>query len=190
MSIASPLISDWISRGLKWKWTIQPTVRPFAITNGKTQIPQEKKDFTGSEGTLLYLLAVFNSPNGGISIESDPALNKGETETIANNLAIGNVLPNNLIYAIVPPTSPAGVFAIVMLKEWPWTETCKLFLVNGGQPAINCITYAYAIAYLTEPRPMSLETVEKLRFIYDLYPELQQTIKQTLMKEAKRLSLT
>ena len=153
MSIASSLITDWIKEDLKWKYLYQPTVGPFAVPPGKVQIPQADYVFEYPEGTLIWMITAFNSIFGGMSMQAEPHLDFGDLNTIANSIGQGATAPNNLTYCLIPPTTPAGMFVLVSVKEWPWEDWCKLFLINTSPAPITCFGYGYQMAVLEEKRP-------------------------------------
>lgn len=186
MSAVSPLIADWIREDLKWKWVFQPAVHPFALAPGKTRIPSKDYVFSAPEGVLVTMGAVFDSPHGGISMDSEPNLDFKEVNTISNNILAGTTTPNNVTYVNVPPTTFPGVYAIVSNKEWPWVRSCKLYLVNETAVPITCYGYGYTMAYLMEDRPMSLLELSNLRTAYEYFPELRETVKKKFEAEIRR----
>jgi len=159
MSALSPLISNWIENDLTWRYAFQPVLGPFTLRPGqKRQIPLEDFIFRAPEGTLLHMSVMFDSPQGGMSMESEPNLDFKIVNIINNNLASGHSLPSVMTHARVPPDTPAGLFSLHSLHEWPWLEWCRLYIVNGdAAQAIRCIGFGYTMAYLIEPRKTPLE---------------------------------
>jgi len=188
MSVVSPLINDWIKNKLKWTYTFQPVLGPFTLRPGqKRQIPLEDFIFRAPEGTLVFMSVMFDDPQGGMSMESEPNLDFGVVNTIINNLASGHTVPSVMTHARVPPDTPAGLFSLASLHEWPWLEWCKLFIINGSATqAIRCIGFGYTMAYLTEPRKTTLLDIERIKLYQELYPNLKTEIQEGLESTAKK----
>jgi len=185
MSIASPIISRWIQRKYEWIWTFEPKVNTFPIpANQRLQIPNDKATFAAEEGTVLYMTATFDSMDGGIVIETDEGYDRKVADSIRNYVNLGQVTPNNMIYAAIPPTTPVGRFVLIQMKEIPWTKTCRLYVFNNSNVTINCLGYTYIVAYLKQKKPFELEEVQRLKVFYDMFPNRQATIKNILEKEA------
>ncbi|GAG98057.1 unnamed protein product [marine sediment metagenome] len=120
-------------------------------------------------------------------MESEPNLDFKSINTVGNSALLGNFLPNVMTYASMPPMTPAGLFGLNSNKEWPWFEWCKLYVINASTTrTINCIGFAYTMAYLTEPRRTTLLDVERLELYQELYPSLKPEIEAALKSIAKR----
>lgn len=188
MSAVSPIISNWIENKLKWTYTFQPVVRPFPLKPGqKRQLPLENFSFKAPEGTLIYMIVVFDSPFGGMSMESEPNLDFKAVNTILNSLGSGNDIPNVMTYCRAPPDTPAGVYVLSSIHEWPWLEWCKLYVINSHTTqTIRCLGFAYTVAYLTEPRKTTLLDIERLELYQKLYPSLKPEIEAALKSTARK----
>lgn len=165
MSIVSPLVAEWISKGIKWTYSTFPKKKPFTIPpNSKYQI---ESTFKAPVGSLIYMTAAFNSPMGGISMESDPNLDFGMINSVINGIYAGNTSPNGLTYVTVPPTTPDGYYVIHSHKEWPWLHWAKLYVINTDPVnSIICYGYGYLMVYVTE----SLKSLKKKGYMvgYDV----------------------
>jgi len=160
MSLApvSPLITSWIEKDLEWRWFWRPVQRPFEIpANGQVQIPSGVYTFKAPEGTLLTFGAMFDHPNCGIRLESQPELDTGAVFTVANMTLIGLYNSSMYVTAMVPPRLAPGLYGITQQKEWPWTDWARLYLVNEDSVPHRCLAYAYTMAMLKEPRPVKEE---------------------------------
>jgi len=154
----SPLINSWIEQGLEWVWFWRPVQRPFAIpANGQIQVPSEAYTFKAPEGTLLTFNGLFDHPSCGIRLECHPELDTGVVFTIANMLGAGFYNIPMYITAMIPPQTPAGIYAVNQQKEWPWTEWARLYLINTDSIPHTCTGYAYTMALLKKPRPVQKE---------------------------------
>lgn len=188
MSVVSPLINDWIGNKLKWTFTYQPVTRPFSVPpNNRIVIPDPDHTFRAPEGTLLFMNVFFTSPYGGMTMESEPNLDFRTTNTALNNLVAGFTSPNNVTYVSVPPDTPPGLFGVNSNKEWPWEESCRLYVINTHPTqTITCLGYAYIMAYLKEPRKTTLLDIGRMALWRSLFPELESTIKNELKQIAAK----
>lgn len=188
MSAVSPLINNWIENKLKWTWTFQPVLRPFPLAPGqKRQVPIENYIFRAPEGTLLHMVVAFDSPLGGMSMESEPNLDFRMVNNIQNVTGGGVHLPNVITYSRIPPDTPTGYFTLHSVKEWPWLEWCKLFVINSSTTqTIRCLGFGYTMAYLLESRRTTLLDIERLKLYQELYPDLKPEIETALKNTAKR----
>ncbi len=188
MSAVSPLINDWMANKLKWTYTFQPVSGPFTLKpREKRQVPRADFTFKAPEGSLLHMSVMFDSPQGGMSMESEPNLDFRMVNTVINNLASGHTVPSVMTHARIPPDTPAGLFSLHSLHEWPWLEWCKLYIINGDPvQEIKCIGYGYTIAYLIEPRKTTLLDIERLTLYQELYPNLKNKIQEGLSNIANK----
>jgi len=148
----SPLVTNWIERGLEWRYFWRPVVRPFTIPAGShVQIPSEGYTFRAPEGIAMTFNALFDDPNCGIRFEAAPELDTGDTFTV-NTLAVAIANMPFYVTALVPPQTPPGLYGIVQNKEWPWKEWARLYLINTDSVDHRCIGYAYTMLLLKEPR--------------------------------------
>ena len=154
----SPLINSWIEQGLEWRWYWRPVQRPFTIpANGQVQIPSSTYIFDAPEGTLLTFNGVFDHPKCGIRGETKDELDTGFIFTVENMTLVGLYNTPMYISSMIPPRTPAGVYAISQSKEWPWTEWARLYLINSDSVPHRCLTYSFTMAVLKEPRPVKAE---------------------------------
>ena len=149
----SPLINSWIEQGLEWTWFWRPKEGTFTIpANGQVQIPSEGYTFSAPEGTLLTLNGVFDHPSCGIRGETHPGLDTGDVFTVNNMAAFGFSNTPMYITSLIPPRTPAGIYAISQSKEWPWTEWARMYLFNPDSVPHRCLGYSYTMALLKTPR--------------------------------------
>ena len=154
----SPLINSWIEQGLEWTWFWRPVLRPFTIpANSTIQIPSEGYTFRGSEGTLLALNGIFDHPSCGIRGEIHPELDTGNIFTVNLMSLVGFANTPMYITSLIPPRTPAGIYAISMQKEWAWTEWARMYVFNSDSVPHRCLRYSYTMAVLKEPRPVQEE---------------------------------
>jgi len=154
----SPLINSWIEQGLEWRWFWRPMQRPFTIPAGGTvQIPSEGYTFRGPEGTLLTLNGIFDHPSCGIRGEFNPELDTGSIFTVDTMTLVGFSNTPMYITSLIPPRTPAGVYAISQQKEWPWTDWARLHVFNSDSVPHRCLKYSYTMAVLKTPRSKKAE---------------------------------
>ena len=155
MSLAptSPLIAEWVAKGLEWRYFWHPIIRPVTIpANGQLQIPSAEYTFKASEGTLLSLFAGFLHPKCGWRVESEPGFDTGTTFTVNNAYLSGNLNQPYGVFANVPPNTPPGYYMMTLFKEITWVDWMRLYLVNTDTVDHRCMGYAYWVAYLTKKR--------------------------------------
>jgi len=154
LTAASPLISNWIERGLEWTWYWRPVQRPFTIpANSQVQVPGRDYTFKSPEGTLLTFGASFDDPSCGIRLECHPELDTGTIFTVQNMAGVGFTHDPMYLMSVIPPKVPQGLYGITQQHEWPWTEWARLYLINDDSIDHRCMAYAYTMAMLREPRP-------------------------------------
>jgi len=174
MVMTSPLVADWIGKGLSYEVQLEPgSITPLAIPpSGRVQIPGPDYDFKGYEGVLLSFSATFNSALGGISMEAEPpALDWKERYTVNILTARGLTRPANIMYVSIPPVTAAGVFSIFNEADYPWLNWCRLYVFNSDAVnPITCTSYTYMIAMLKQQRPADCcgRIIEELRRIEQL----------------------
>ena len=150
---ASSRIESWIDKGLEWSYFWRPVMRPFTIpARGQVQVPGEGYTFKAPEGTLISFAGIFDHPNCGIRLECHPELDTGEIFTV-NNLALGGSVNQPWdVSAVFPPQTPPGIYSIASLKEWPFEEWMRLYVLNSDNIDHRCIAYFYTVAFLKESR--------------------------------------
>jgi len=159
-TVSSPLIVDWIKRGLEWRYFWRPVMRPFTVPAGAhVQIPSEGYTFSAPEGSLISIAAVFDHPACGLRLECEPELDTGELFTI-NTMAFLAGLVNQPygISATVPPQTPPGVYNIANVKEWSFEEWMRLYVFNSDSIDHRCLGYGYTVALLREAREAEKES--------------------------------
>ena len=187
----SPLITDWMRLGLKWKYVWFPKVGPFTIpAGGQVQLPSQDYTFSAPEGILLTFYATFDHPNCGIRLECSPNLDTGDLFTAQLLLAGGISGQPFYITVFGPPATPPGIYAIMESKEWPWKEWMRLYVINNDSVPHTCLGYAYTIATLDEPRPddriVPLKDMARVQQMLELYPELREPLRERLEDEVEQ----
>jgi len=186
MSIsASPLITDWIIHGLEFQYHLQPKRGPFIIPpNGIIQVPSDQYTFKASEGALLYFGALFHSPLCGVRFECSNGLDTENNFTVDSVSFLGAANTPFFVSATIHPKISAGLFSILNSREILWTNWARLSLINLDSIPQTCIGYAYMMATLSKPRPtdtiIPLQSLEKVRLAYEMYPEYRDSLKAKL----------
>ncbi len=154
MSGWNSTIADWMSQDLEWQYINQSTLAPFDIpANSQYQLPRGKFTFSYPEGVLLQLTAGFTHPSCGIRIESEPKFDTKETFTVAN-LALGMTRPDILVYGLLPPQAPAGLYGVRIVSPWVWKSWLRLYLINTDDVPHRVIGHTYHMAVLKNHRPI------------------------------------
>lgn len=149
LSEVSPLINEWIKKGLKWHYIFQPVVRPFTIpANGEVQIPSGKVTFRAKEGVLIDSFAAFDSPKCGVRLQCYPNIDTKDFFVVEKMIALGNTNLVTPFFSTVPPQSPTGIYVLGNLKEWAWKEWLRIYVLNTDSVPHRCLFYAYTIAML------------------------------------------
>jgi len=187
----SPLITDWMRLGLKWKYVWFPKVGPFTIpARGQVQLPSQDYTFSAFEGVLLTFTGIFDHPNCGIRLECSPNLDTGDFFTIQLILSSGVNAQPFYITALAPPATPPGIYGIMQSKEWGWKEWMRLYVFNADSVPHTCIGLGYTIATLDEPRPddrlVPLKEMARVQQMLELYPELREPLRRRLEDEAEQ----
>ena len=157
MSSWNPQLADWVRRGLDWQYIDQSIIRIFEIpANGQFQLPVEGHTFRYPEGMLLEFSAGFDHPKCGIRIESDPEFDTAAFFTVETAL-LGLTRPEILVYGVVPPVMPPGIFGIRIVSSWSWQSWLRLYLINTDSVPHRAIGHSYHMAVLRRPRPASME---------------------------------
>ncbi len=147
-----PQINDWDRQGLDWQYLDQSTMRIFEIpANTQLQLPLAGFTFNYPEGVLLHFSAGFDHPACGVRMESDPEFDTEEFFTI-NNIALGLSRPDILVYAIIPPITPAGFYSIRVGSPWVWKNWMRLYLFNTDSIPHRVLGHGYHMAVLKKPR--------------------------------------
>ena len=182
MSGLPPLISDWIRLKLKWGYVDSMVLRPLTLAAGEEKrLPTQEYTFSYPEGVLLEFSAGFDHPKCGLRIECYPEL---DTRDVFTGIAIllGAYRPENLIYGVIPPSSP--FYTVRIPSPWIFQEWMRLSVFNSDSVDHTLIGHGYHIAVLKEPRPndsiVPLETIERVRLVYEMFPELQGKLKKEL----------
>ncbi len=158
-TIPSPLVADWIKRGLKWKYVVKERRTSLGIP-----VDNERKigEYSYPEGIFLFGLFVFDRPFGGIRIDAYPEWPISlDIPTLWNN---GVIAPN--IWGWISRYRPApyvgnpGTYALLIPQGQVWQNRFELFVLNTSDAiAINCTRYLYVMAVLEEAR--SAEAAEE-----------------------------
>ena len=148
MSGWNPTVSDWMNRGLEWIYINQTTLAPFEIpANSQFRLPRIDFTFKYAEGVLIQFSAGFDHPSCGIRIESYPNFDTREDFTVAN-LSLGVTRPEILLYALVPPHTPAGLYGLRIVSPWSWKAWMNLYLVNTDDVPHRVLGHTYHMAVL------------------------------------------
>lgn len=187
----SPLITDWMRLGLKWKYIWFPKTGPFTIMpSGQVQLPSQDYTFSAPEGILLTLNAGFDHPNCGIRLECSPNLDTEDFFTAQRFLSVGNVGLPFFITAIGPPVTLPGIYGMLQNKEWGWKEWMRLYVFNADSVPHICLFFAYTLAVLDEPRPddrlVPLKDMAQVQQMLELYPELRVPLRNRLSEEVEQ----
>jgi len=177
----SPLITDWIKHGYKWKYLFQPVYTPFIIpANGQVQVPFGTQIFKYPEGVLLNFSASFDNSDCGIRYESEH-LDTKDTITVDNITALGSLNEPFFLWAAQPPQTLQGVHYIANYKEWAWTNWFRLYVINTGTVPHYCLNFQYAVAVLLEPRPPdTVESLLKMILLEDLDPAFRKKLEDKI----------
>jgi len=184
MSAEIPIIADWEKKGLKWQYLRGVNMHPFILRAGQQlQLPRDPHTFTYPEGVICHFSAGFDHPSCGIRMEYAPNFDTEENFTISN-LIMGITRPEPLIYAIAPPDSFPGLYGLRIPSFWKWEQFLRLYIINTDSLPHKVIASNYILAVLTEKRPKErldeLEDLERLRMIYEMYPEHREMLKKKL----------
>lgn len=151
-TIPSPLVADWIERGLRWKYVFKDVRKPLTIP-----ALQEKQigEFFKSEGLFLFGKFVFDAPFGGVRIDAYPEW--PITLDIPTMYSDGVIAPNVWgwvsRYLPDPYRGAPGTYAMVIPEGQVWQNRFKILVINTSpNRTINCLRYLYAMAVLEEPR--------------------------------------
>ncbi len=157
MSSRSSIISDWMDRDLNWLYINQTTLSAFEIpANSQFQLPREDFTFQYAEGVIFEFSAGFSDPSCGIRIESAANLDTEESFTV-QNLSLGVTRPENLVYALMPPYTPHGLYGIRIVSPWIWKSWLRLYLINTDSVPHRVLGHTYHMAVLRRPRDSEVE---------------------------------
>ena len=187
LSGLSPLITDWIKEGLRWKYVWQPLYAPLTIpAQGQVQLPQSDFIYTAPEGMALTFFASFDSPLCGIRINT-PQLDTEDAFIVTNMVALGAYEHPWFLQASIPPHTPAGFYNILQAKEWAFTDWCELYLINNDVKPHTCYNFGYTLALLQEERTVNIgDTALRLLLANELYGlgnEIKKKISQRKMED-------
>lgn len=161
MSGWSPQIADWMNLGLDWQYIDQTIMRILDIpAKSQFQLPRGEFTFNYPEGVLIQFSAGFDHPSCGIRIESGPNFDTREFFTVNNASFAGITLPDILVYGILPPITPIGVYTIRIGSPWVWKNYLKLYLINTDSIPHRMLGHGYHIAVLKDPRKEGAEESE------------------------------
>lgn len=180
ISPSSSLITDWIERGLKWKYVWQPTYRPFTVpANKQVQLPRGNYTFKHPEGIVITFSAAFDNPYCGIRF-SNPQIDTLDTFTVNAAVFGGTADKSIFMVGIAPPLTTAGIYGIGLFKEWPWTDWCELHVFNSDSIDHTCYGFGYTLAVLMQERPVdATETALMAMLANSLYP-IEETLKKKI----------
>lgn len=187
----SPLITDWMKLGLKWRYRWFPKTGPFTVpARGNVQLPNQDFTFAAPEGVLLFFGALFDHKECGIRLEFSPNLDTDDFFVIGRFSALGIVNQPWFVVATVPPASLPGFYGITQCKEWGWTDWMRLHVINNDIIPHTCLGYSYIIATLDEPRPderlTPLKEMARVQQMLELYPELRESLRRKYADEAEQ----
>lgn len=159
-TIPSPLVADWIKKGLRWKYVFKDIRKSFSIP------PNEEKQvgaFSKPEGLFLFGKFTFDRPYGGIRIDAYPEwpIMLDIFTLYADGVNAPNVWGWVSRYNPDPYVGNPGIYAMVIPEGQVWQNRFELYVVNRSPTVtINCTCYLFAMAVLEEPRSVE----EKERF--------------------------
>ena len=158
-------------------------LRPLTLAAGEEKrLPTQDYIFSYPEGVLLEFTGVFDHPSCGIRLECYPDLDTSNIFTVTSALIAGANKYDPLIYGSVPPSS---LFYIIRIcSPWIFQEWMRLSVFNMDSVDHTFIGHGYHLAVLKEPRPsdsiIPLETIERVRLVYVMFPELKGKLKKEL----------
>ena len=187
MSGLVPLTADWQRLGLNWGYLQHQVLRPLSLGAGvEIQIPTQDHTFNYPEGVLNEITVVFDDPSCGLRLELNPFLDNEQIWTVSNLISLGLTNPENIVYAIIPPVTEDGEYAIRVCSPWIFTGWMRLYIFNPDDSDHNLLRHAYNIAVLKEPRPreslLDLETLKRLQLAYEMYPEARVVMRERLVQ--------
>jgi len=149
MSALTPILAEWMRRGLEWIYIEQTTMSPFEIpARGQFQVPTEGYTFTSPEGVLLHLSAAFDHPSCGIRVEAEPEFDSEDFFTVGRIAALGTNRPENLVYAMIPPITLPGTYVIRVPSPWIWKNWMRIYLINTDSVPHRVLAHGYHIIAL------------------------------------------
>lgn len=160
MSATYPLINEWKKEGLKWKYIFSPKYQAMPIpAGGALTLPQSDFIYNYPEGILIFFTAGFDHPTCGIRLEWGPEFDSQEFFTVNTmSLGLANVI-DPLVYTMIPPLVPPGIYAIRVASPYVWEENLRLRLINTDTVEHKCLGFGYMMAVLTEKRPPILHPI-------------------------------
>lgn len=145
--LSSPfaLLTDWQSKGKKWRYLNQPIMASFTIPAlDSVQLPVSKLTYNYPEIIICQLTALFDNPLCGIRIVTEPNFDSKELFTVAN--ASQFTMTDPQIYALVPPHSLPGLYLLRIPSFWFGLNTLQLFVINTDAVPHRCIGVGYLLA--------------------------------------------
>lgn len=177
---------------LEWGYISQQVLRTRTIQpSTELQLPTDDYTFTAPEGVLLDFTAVFDSPECGLRVEVDPSYDSEETFTVSNLVNLGLTRVESMIYAVIPPTNPAGRYTVRLVGPWTWKDWMRIYVFNPHTASHSMLFHSYDIAVLKEKRPgdrvTPLTDLKTLQLAYEMYPELRDTMRDQLSKSIETM---
>lgn len=148
MSVASPLIADWIKQGLKWRYSYFTRAVPYTLAPGEMYKIHEYKQI---EGIFIDGNIAFDSPDCGMRLRAAPNLDTARTHLIRTYM-LGATRPNVAFWAEIPPSTPPGVYMITVKKEWPWFNYFEIYIFNDDVVPHTFLGGGYTSALLEQSR--------------------------------------
>lgn len=149
---AADIMKKWFSEGKDWTATFYPYMAPFTIpAKGSIRIPSEDYIFKAKEGVLEVLSATFDHPKCAIGIKTESGFDLSDRYTV-QNMAIGvsSTPLTEGLYAIIPPSSPPGIYTIRRDVDLFWTDWLTLSVLNPDNAPHTCFAYAYQIVLVNK----------------------------------------
>lgn len=151
-TIKSPLVTDWIIKGLRWKYVVRESRKPFSI---QPSLEKKLHDYANPEGLFLFGLFVFDRPYGGVRIDAYPEwpITLDIPTMYANGVIAPNVWGWLSRYRPDPYTGVAGTYAMVIPEGQVWQNKFEILVINSDPTVtINCTYYLYVMVVLEEAR--------------------------------------
>jgi len=115
-------------------------------------------------------------------MELNPDLDTETFLTVSRLVTLGLVRPDNLFYAVIPPTSGAGNYMVRVPSPWVFTDWMRLYLINPDTVDHICSSFYYHVAVLKDIRPderiRPLKEMARAQQMLELYPELREPLRR------------
>lgn len=155
MSALLPTVDRWEKEGYDWKYVWAPRMEPFVIpASGQVTVPSQDYVYKAKEGVIVWFAAGFDHPACGFTWRAGPNLDLKSFFTVANLVMGGMVLPETLIYALVPPRAIA--YGIRVISPWEWEDSFQVNLINVDTIPHTCIGYGYHML-ISDDKPKTSE---------------------------------